>query len=76
MARGVLWALGWGSLYNIGESFALDWTTGTCYLLLIDEMAGGMEGYGRASGVRTLFAENREPTEICHCWPGWGALFL
>lgn len=28
-----------------------------------------MEGYGRAGGVRTLFAENREPTEICHCWP-------
>lgn len=32
-----------------GGKFALDWTTGTCYLF-IDEMGGGMEGYGRASG--------------------------
>lgn len=38
--------------------------------VLIDEMGRGMEGYGRAGGgVRTLFAGNREPTEICHCWP-------
>lgn len=71
--------LGWGSLYNMGEIYrkkivspSTDSTTGTCYLFFIDEMGGGMGGYGRAGGVRTLFAENREPTEICHCWPRGG----
>lgn len=42
--------LGWVGVHYTtwGESFALDWTTGTCYLfLIIDEMAGeGMERGG------------------------------
>lgn len=74
VARGVLW-VGLG-LYTTQGKFALDWTTGTCYLFFIDEMGGWMEGpEGRAGGVRTLFAENREPTEICHCWPRGGLFF-
>lgn len=32
--------LGWGSLYNMGESFALDYNR-YMYLFFIDEMAGG-----------------------------------
>lgn len=73
------WGLGWCYIQHGGKFCPrLDYTTGTCYLF-IDEMGGGMEGVvgigrtGRAGGgVRTLFAENREPTEICHCWPRGG----
>lgn len=84
------WALGWvgfGVHYTTwGESFALDWTTGTCYLFFIDEMAGGgMErgvvGIGRtgrvaASLTDAFLLENREPTEICHCWPWLFCFFV
>lgn len=65
----------------MGESFALDWTTGTCYLL-IDEMGGGgMEGWYREGpeGWRrqdAFLLENREPTEICHCWPWLFCFFV
>lgn len=48
VARGVLW-VGLGFIIQHGGKFCprLDYTTGTCYLLLIDEMGGGMEGYRR-----------------------------
>lgn len=36
---------------------------------------GGRAGERADGGVRTLFAENREPTEICHCWPRGGLFF-
>lgn len=69
-SRGAWCFVGWfGVIYNMGKVFfcpRLDYR----YMLpfLIDEM----EGYGRAGGVRTLFAGNREPTEICPCWPRGG----
>lgn len=78
VARGVFfffwWALGWGWGYiQHGGKFCprLDYTTGTCYLrFLLMRWEEGWKGMGgRAAGVRTLFAGNREPTEICHCWP-------
>lgn len=44
---------GWGSLYNIGESFALDWTTLQVHVtfFFIDEM-GGRDGRVWAGGRR------------------------
>lgn len=65
--------LGWvGVHYTTQGKFALDWTYRYMLPFLIDEMGGVMEGRKGGGGVRTLFAENREPTEICHCWPRGG----
>lgn len=69
---------GWGSLYNMGKVLP---STGLHYRymlpFLIDEMGGGMDGRVWAGGRRRqdAFAGNREPTEICHCWPGGGLFF-
>lgn len=74
---GIGLGLGWGYIQH-EESFALDWTTLQVHVtfFLLMRWEEGMEGYGRAGGVRTLFAGNREPTEICHCWPRGGFFFV
>lgn len=77
MARGVFFGgdwvgLGWCSLYNMGKVFLPSTGLHYRYMLpfFIDEMGGVMEGPdGRAAASGRFFAENREPTEICHCWP-------
>lgn len=84
VARGVFlggWGLGWGwgSLYNIGESFALDWTTGTCYLF-IDEMGGGKDRKGTggraASGRFLLKIENRQKSATVGLGRGFFFVFM
>lgn len=80
VARGVLW-VGFGVHYTTQGKFALDWTTLQVHVtFLLMRWEEGRKGGGvRTEGWRRrqdAFAGNREPTEICHCWPRGGGLFL
>lgn len=74
VARGVLWALGWGYIQH-GESFFLP-STGLHYRYMLPFFIDEMEGYGRAGGRRQdaflLEIENRQKSATV----GLGGFFV